>query len=104
MKIISKEKAVVKLMIEYYCRKKHRQNSLCPECNELISYALKRLDSCKFGESKPGCSRCTIHCYKPEMRERIRAVMRFSGPRMIFLMPSEFLRHITGFLMKKSGF
>ena len=35
-------------------------------------------------ETKTFCSNCKVHCYKPEMRKKIRAVMRFSGPRMIF--------------------
>ena len=35
-------------------------------------------------ENKTFCSNCKVHCYRPDMREIIRTVMRFSGPRMIF--------------------
>lgn len=35
-------------------------------------------------ETKTFCSNCRVHCYRSEMREEIRKVMRFSGPRMIF--------------------
>ena len=36
-------------------------------------------------ETKTFCSNCRAHCYRLEMREEIRKVMRFSGPRMIFI-------------------
>jgi hypothetical protein len=45
-------------------------------------------------ESKTFCSNCKVHCYKPEMREKIREVMRFSGPRMIFHHPITAIRHV----------
>ncbi len=31
------------------------------------------------GTEKTFCANCKVHCYKPEMREKIRAVMRFFG-------------------------
>ena len=37
---------------------------------------------------------CNVHCYRPDMREKIREVMRFSGPLMIFHHPMEALRYI----------
>ena len=46
-----------------------------------------RLDGCKFGNDKPACKRCPIHYYKPEMREKIRSVMRWAGPRMMIYDP-----------------
>ena len=57
---------------------------LCPECAALLDYALRRLDSCRFGDGKPSCRKCPVHCYRADMRERIRTVMRWAGPRMIF--------------------
>ena len=57
---------------------------LCPECAALLDYALRRLDSCRFGNDKPSCRKCPVHCYRADMRERIRTVMRWAGPRMIF--------------------
>lgn len=32
---------------------------------------------------KTFCAHCKVHCYKTEMRERIRQVMHYAGPRMI---------------------
>ena len=91
-----REKALVTEMIALYCRKNHkgRGRGLCPECEELTRYACLRSDKCPFMEQKTFCSNCPVHCYRPDMRERIRAVMRFSGPRMIFHHPVAALRHV----------
>ncbi|MCI6277793.1 MAG: nitrous oxide-stimulated promoter family protein [Clostridium sp.] len=95
MNRIEKEKKTVELMINLYCRKKHhRKGELCDECKELLEYANKRLTYCKFGEKKTSCSKCPIHCYKKDMKEKIKRVMRFSGPRILFYNPYEFIRHI----------
>lgn len=89
-----REKAVVSAMIALYCRRRHRTcRGLCPACAELEAYARLRSDKCPFMESKTFCSNCRVHCYKPEMRERIREVMRFSGPRMLLLHPVMAVRH-----------
>ena len=91
-----REKAMVSEMIALYCRKKHgTRDGLCPDCAALAAYALQRSDRCPFMERKTFCSNCSVHCYKPEMREKIRAVMRFSGPRMLFVHPSAAIRHVV---------
>lgn len=91
-----REKLMVSQMIALYCRKKHHtRGSLCDTCRELSEYAILRSDKCPFMETKTFCSNCKVHCYKPEMRERIREVMRFSGPRMIFHHPVAAIRHVT---------
>lgn len=89
-----REKELVSQMIALYCRRKHVGKALCPDCAALDRYARQRSDKCPFMETKTFCSNCRVHCYKPEMRERIRAVMRFSGPRMIFHHPVTALRHV----------
>lgn len=67
---------------------------LCPECNGLRRYALERLGSCPFLERKPACDRCPVHCHKPVQREKVRAVMRFAGPRMLTRRPWLAVRHL----------
>lgn len=89
-----REKRLVCQMIALYCRKKHGGKSLCADCRGLAEYACSRSDKCPFMENKTFCSNCRVHCYKPEMREKIRAVMRFSGPRMIFHHPITAMRHV----------
>ena len=88
------EKKTVRLMIELWCRKKHSGSPLCEECRALLDYSLARLEHCKFGEEKTKCHKCAVHCYRPEMRDRIREVMRYSGPRMILHHPLEALRYL----------
>lgn len=95
MSRIEKEKKTIELMINIYCNKKHKhKDGLCNECSELLEYANKRLDFCKFGNDKIFCSKCPIHCYKKDMKLKIKEVMKFSGPRLIIYRPIEFMRHI----------
>ena len=90
-----RETRTVSLMIRIYCKKKHgTKKGLCPECEALDAYARMRSEKCPFMETKTFCSNCKVHCYKADMREKIRAVMRFSGPRMIFSHPIMAIRHI----------
>ena len=91
---IEREKITVAQMIALYCRKKEGNKELCPACEELLAYAHQRLDRCPFGNDKPTCKKCTVHCYKPDMRERMRTVMRFTGPRLIFYHPVGALAYI----------
>jgi len=53
-------------------------SGLCSVCQDLLTYAIKRNELCPL-DPKPRCKKCHVHCYKPEMRERIRKVMAFSG-------------------------
>lgn len=94
MSRIEREKQTVSMMIELYCRRKLGLKQLSEEYRALELYAHKRLEGCKFGEQKPACKRCPIHCYKPDMRERVRDVMRWAGPRMIIYNPIAAIRHI----------
>lgn len=91
-----KELKVVALMIEKYCLGKHKgkKHELCSECKELLIYVQQRRDKCPHRENKPFCSNCKIHCYKPSMREKIREVMRYSGPRIVFNHPILATRHL----------
>lgn len=90
---ISKEKETIELMIRLYCRKKEGNRELCPDCKTLLDYAHTRLDRCPFQEDKASCKKCPVHCYKQDQREKMRKVMRFVGPRMIWYAPVEALRH-----------
>ncbi|MBM4443753.1 MAG: nitrous oxide-stimulated promoter family protein [Chloroflexi bacterium] len=90
---ITRERRTVAAMIDLYCRNHHGDNTLCSECAGLLVYASERLEKCPFQEGKTVCSRCPVHCFQPAMRERIRAVMRFSGPRMLRRHPIMAVRH-----------
>ena len=98
-KKITREKEIVALMIDLYY--KGSQNSLSKEeYLDLKDYCLKKLDSCVFGEDKSFCSSCNIHCYDKDYREKIRSVMRYSAPRMLFYHPIIMLRHMKTSLNK----
>ena len=97
------EKLLVSEMISLYCRKQHRspKGTLCPECRQLQDYALARIEHCPFMETKTFCSACKVHCYKPAMREQIRAVMRWAGPRMLPVHPVLSIWHVAVTLKAK---
>jgi hypothetical protein len=82
-------------MIHIYCNGNHNSNGiLCNECEKLNEYAFRRLLFCPFKEDKPICSNCTVHCYKPEMREKVKDVMKYAGPKMIIKHPYLAIMHL----------
>ena len=96
---LTRERKTIEAMIRIYCRGEHgTQDALCSECSELLVYADQRLDKCPFQEDKTTCANCSVHCYKPVMREQVRVVMRYAGPRMLRRHPILTLFHfIDGF-------
>ncbi|MFY9894064.1 MAG: nitrous oxide-stimulated promoter family protein [Xanthobacteraceae bacterium] len=91
-----REFKMIAAMLRVYCSTHHRSKRamLCQDCAELRDYAYRRLERCVFGEVKPTCANCTVHCYKRNMRERIREVMRWAGPRMLWRHPVLAVRHM----------
>ena len=82
-KMIHQESRTIEAMIRLYCRDLHSGGrDLCPACGDLLHYARERLRRCPYGQDKPACSRCPVHCYRHDFRDRIREVMRHAGPRM----------------------
>jgi len=92
----SLESQTVNKMIQIYCQAMHgsKKNQLCSECQELSDYAAERINKCPFKDKKPVCSVCPVHCYKPAMRDRIRQVMGYSGPKMIYKSPVLAIRYL----------
>ncbi|MCB2181728.1 MAG: nitrous oxide-stimulated promoter family protein [Desulfobulbaceae bacterium] len=97
-----REAETIEAMIRIYCRDHHNcRGSLCEQCNDLLDYARIRLVHCPFQEGKTTCGKCPVHCYKPHMREKIRNVMRYVGPRMMFQRPfMSFMHLLDGFRRK----
>jgi hypothetical protein len=109
---LAREARTVNVMVALYCRQTHAQAGvaatagavktveaektagLCDGCSELLAYSQRRLDACRFGPRKPTCVRCTVHCFNPAMRDQIRAVMRYSGPRMLIRHPLLAVAHL----------
>lgn len=91
----ARERRTIEAMIAIYCRDHHpRRKGLCAECGEVLAYAELRLDKCLFADNKPTCANCPVHCYKPAMREQVKLIMRYAGPRMIYNHPFLAIRHI----------
>lgn len=92
---IKSEKRTVEYMIGLYCRINHgSKDTLCAGCEAIRAYSFDRLNKCPYGDQKIACKDCKVHCYKAEMRNKIREVMRFSGPRMIIYYPIDFIKHL----------
>jgi len=97
---MNREQKTVEAMIRIFCRGHHgkAEKSLCAQCKVLEAYAHQRLGRCPFRESKPTCANCAVHCYGPDMREKIKGVMRYAGPRMAYRHPLlAFFHFIDGF-------
>ncbi|HWQ04031.1 MAG TPA: nitrous oxide-stimulated promoter family protein [Longilinea sp.] len=90
-----RERITIDKMIGLYCRENHDTNgALCVECARLQVYTHQRLEKCAFGSEKPTCANCPVHCYQSAMREKVRTVMRYSGPRMLIHHPLLTVRHL----------
>lgn len=96
MERIEYEKRIVGKMIAVYCRRHHSpgNDGLCEDCAALLKYAHQRLDRCPKGNRKTSCRKCEIHCYSPDNKNKIRDVMKYVGPRMLFIHPWSAIRHL----------
>jgi|SRR5579859_512517 len=90
---LAREWKTVTAMVRIYCRDQHG-GALCPDCRDLMQYVSLRLDHCRFGEEKPTCARCPVHCYQRDRRQQIKDVMRFAGPKMLWEHPWLSLCHL----------
>ncbi|MDJ0698231.1 MAG: nitrous oxide-stimulated promoter family protein [Woeseiaceae bacterium] len=93
---LERERVTMEKMVDIYCADHHEGSAgdLCPECSAFLEYAEVRLDKCPYGEDKPTCSNCPVHCYKAPQREYARRVMRYAGPRMLLRHPILAIAHM----------
>jgi hypothetical protein len=92
---LARELATLTAMFEIHCRDRHASTGgLCERCAGLLGYATRRLDRCVFGDTKPTCANCTVHCYAAAPREEVRVIMRYAGPRMLTRHPVLAVRHL----------
>ncbi|MGD2129663.1 MAG: nitrous oxide-stimulated promoter family protein [Lysobacterales bacterium] len=93
---LKREHETFRCMARIYCHDHHGQESgLCDACQGLMDYAERRLEKCPYGQHKPTCAKCPIHCYKARQREQSREIMRYAGPRMTLRHPLRSLGHLT---------
>ncbi len=91
---LTRERATVAAMVRIFCEAHHGGPALCRDCAALLQYANYRLDRCPFEADKPTCVACPIHCYRAAERQRMREVMRYAGPRMLWRHPYLAIRHL----------
>lgn len=78
-KRILREIKTVTRMVELY-EQRHPAPADTPEhYRDLLAYAVKRLEKCRYGEDKPACKQCPVHCYQPKPREEMKVIMRWAG-------------------------
>ena len=92
-KRLKREWKTMYAMVRCYCQAHHPGAGLCADCLSLLNYATRRLERCRFQADKPTCGKCPVHCYQWNWRERMKAVMRYAGPRMLWRHPILSLRH-----------
>lgn len=93
---LRRELKTLQCMTDMYCAHHHARGEgrRCEACEDLLRYAARRLRKCPYGEDKPTCAKCPVHCYKAQPRQRVRDIMRFAGPRMIWRHPWKAVAHI----------
>ncbi len=97
---LARERLTIGKMVGIYCAAHHASpgDSMCQSCREFLDYAELRLEKCPYGEDKPTCANCPIHCYKPERKAQAQAIMRYAGPRMLLRHPFLAIAHqLDGF-------
>jgi hypothetical protein len=98
---VARERKTMAVMVDMYCHDHHGTvGALCDECSIFLDYADVRLDKCPYGEKKPTCSNCPVHCYKPHYRARAKLIMRYAGPRMLMRHPWLAITHMVDGLRK----
>lgn len=92
---LDRERLTLSKMVGMYCEAHHdgAEDALCDECREFLDYAFVRLEKCPYGDDKPTCANCPIHCYKPVRKEQVKRIMRYAGPRMLLRHPFLAIAH-----------
>lgn len=97
---LKREHLTMQRMVEIYCRDHHGVAEPCEDCRGFLDYAEQRLEKCPYGEDKPTCAKCPVHCYKRAQREQAKEIMRYAGPRMTYRHPWLALTHLLDKLRK----
>jgi len=93
---LARELKTINAMVTIYCYHHHDfQKNVCTECADFLDYAKQRLTHCPFEEQKPTCGKCPIHCYKKNMQEKAKEIMRYSGPKMLWNHPIMAFHHLV---------
>lgn len=92
-----KKHDIVVQMVDIYCSgNKHKldENGKCADCDLLLRYSKSRTDRCPYINETLFCSNCPTPCYRPDMKERMRDLMKYAGPRLFFKRPFTVIWHM----------
>ncbi|MEI6896671.1 MAG: nitrous oxide-stimulated promoter family protein [Psychromonas sp.] len=92
--LLGLEFKTINAMVNIYCHRFYKGEGQCQPCHDFLIYANEKLDRCPYGQHKPTCNKCPIHCYKPAQRKLARKIMCFAGPRMLFIHPILAIKHL----------
>lgn len=93
-----KERKAMELILSVY-EKGHQEER--DDIEKLRQYSMERINKCPKMATKTYCSNCEIHCYRQEYRDKIKKVMRYSGPRLFLKKPLWVVDHMVQGLVKK---
>jgi len=79
-------------LAEVLCSAGHGNGTLCTDCAELLEHGIRKRAVCPL-DPKPNCRNCHIHCYSKEYRQKIRAIMAYSGRKIILRGRLDYLWH-----------
>ena len=91
----AREIFTLRKMTEMYCAAHHGSSgsTLCENCADYIEYYAVRLEKCPYGNEKPTCANCPVHCSKRSRKKQGRAIMMYAGPRMLLRHPLLLIAH-----------
>lgn len=74
-----------------YCAAHHvdapkNPHGMCAECAATIAFTHDRASNCPNGHTG-NCADCAIKCNRGEQQQRIKAIMKYAAPRMLFKHP-----------------
>lgn len=86
---LERDYKTIKVMVERYCKLEHgsKNNELCEVCTDTLAYSEERLAKCKFGEEKPACAKCSVHCYRKDEKLKMIDIMRKTRVWMLLRHP-----------------
>lgn len=112
-KTVEHDLKTLAVFIEVYCQAQHAKAAkrtalpcvgdigqmagkplcLCEDCHKLLAHAFVKRTHCPMNP-KPSCKHCPKHCYHPAYRQKIQAVMRFSGKKILLSGRLDYVFHL----------
>ena len=101
-----KDRAILEAIGTIYCRAHHAECAqdaagLCPECREVVETTLAKAQTCPYGHSG-NCQDCDTQCQRGTSKQRVKAMMRYAAPRMVYRHPLMTLSYVSKKFKKRA--